>query len=129
MAKILLDTHTFIWFDLQPVRLSTSARSLFLDPNTAIVLSIASIWEMQIKYQLGKLNLRLPLPELIQSQQQTNNIQLLSIELNHIWSLDTLPNHHRDPFDRLLIAQVIAENIPILSDDLLFDLYPVDRIW
>jgi PIN domain nuclease of toxin-antitoxin system len=84
---------------------------------------------MQIKYQLGKLNLRLPLPDLIREQQEVNNIQLLSVELDHIWGLDNLENHHRDPFDRILISQSIVEDIPIVSDDRLFDQYPVRRLW
>ena len=129
MRRLLLDTHTFIWLDLEPTKLSVDCRNLLLDRNNYLLLSLASIWEMQIKYQLGKLKLRLPLPDLIQEQRQVNNIQLLPIELNHIWTLDRLENHHRDPFDRLLIAQAIAEDLPILSDDGLFDLYPVERLW
>ena len=129
MRRLLLDTHTFIWLDLEPTKLSVDCRNLLLDRNNYLLLSLASIWEMQIKYQLGKLKLRLPLPDLIQEQRQVNNIQLLPIELNHIWTLDRLENHHRDPFDRLLIAQAIAEDLPILSDGGLFDLYPVERLW
>ena len=129
MRRILLDTHTFIWLDLETIKLSIDCRNLLLDCENILLLSLASFWEMQIKYQLGKLTLRLPLPNLIAEQQQANNIQLLPIELNHIWTLDRLANHHRDPFDRLLIAQAIAEDVPILSDDGLFDLYSVERLW
>ena len=121
MSRILLDTHTFIWLDLEPVKLSIDCQNLLLDRENILLLSLASVWEMQIKYQLGKLTLRLPLPNLIAEQQQANSIQILPIELNHIWALDRLANHHRDPFDRLLIAQAIAEDVPILSDDGLFD--------
>jgi len=92
-------------------------------------LSLASVWEMQIKRQLGKLSLNLPLPELIASQQQTNGLQLLPIELNHIFMLENLPQFHRDPFDRLLIAQAVTEQIPVLSIDTVFDHYPVQRLW
>ncbi len=84
---------------------------------------------MQIEYQLGKLNLRLPLSDLIREQQEVNNIQLLSVELDHIWGLDNLENHRRDPFDRILISRSIAEDISIVSDDRLFDQYPVRRLW
>ena len=129
MRRILLDTHTFIWLDLEPVKLSTDCQSLLLDCENILLLSLASVWEMQVKHQLGKLTLRLPLPDLIAEQQQVNNIQLLPIELNHIWMLEHLANHHRDPFDRLLIAQAIAEDVSILSNDGLFDLYPVERLW
>ena len=129
MRRILLDTHTFIWLDLEPVKLSTDCQSLLLDCENILLLSLASVWEMQVKHQLGKLTLRLPLPDLIAEQQQVNNIQLLPIELNHIWMLERLANHHRDPFDRLLIAQAIAEDVSILSNDGLFDLYPVERLW
>ena len=129
MSRILLDTHTFIWLDLEPVKLSIDCQNLLLDRENILLLGLASVWEMQIKYQLGKLTLRLPLPNLIAEQQQANSIQILPIELNHIWTLDRLANHHRDPFDRLLIAQAIAEDVPILSDDGLFDLYSVERLW
>ena len=129
MRRILLDTHTFIWLDLEPVKLSIDCQNLILDCENILLLSLASVWEMQVKHQLGKLTLRLPLPDLIAEQQQVNNIQLLPIELNHIWMLEHLANHHRDPFDRLLIAQAIAEDVSILSNDGLFDLYPVERLW
>jgi PIN domain nuclease of toxin-antitoxin system len=71
----------------------------------------------------------LPLPDLIREQQEINGIQILEIELKHIWALDRLENHHKDPFDRLLIAQSIVENISIVSNDILFDRYPIQRIW
>jgi PIN domain nuclease of toxin-antitoxin system len=129
IMKLLLDTHTFIWADLSPEKLSQSCRNLLLDRDNVLLLSLASVWEMQIKYQLGKLNLRLPLPDLIREQQEVNNIQLLSVELEHIWGLDNLENYHRDPFDRILISQSIVEDIPIVSDNRLFDQYPVVRLW
>ncbi|MDJ0687731.1 MAG: type II toxin-antitoxin system VapC family toxin [Xenococcaceae cyanobacterium MO_188.B32] len=90
---------------------------------------MASIWEMQIKIQLGKLKLDLPLPDLIYSQKQVNRLKILPIELFHIWTLDGLPKHHKDPFDRILIAQAIAEKVPILSVDSIFDSYPIQRLW
>jgi PIN domain nuclease of toxin-antitoxin system len=93
------------------------------------VFSIASVWEMQIKLQLGKLNLNSSLPVLIDNQQRVNNLQLLPIELVHIWGLTNLPNYHRDPFDRLLIAQAIVEQIPLVSIDSVFDNYPIQRLW
>jgi PIN domain nuclease of toxin-antitoxin system len=127
--KLLLDTHTFIWFDLEPMKLSTGCRGLLLDQDNILLLSMASIWEMQIKFQLGKLTLRLPLPELLEEQKRMSKIQILPIELQHIWALAGLPNHHRDPFDRLLLAQSIAEELTIVSNDENFDAYPVQRLW
>ena len=107
--KLLLDTHTLIWWTLTPERLSQLVLSLLGDSNNDLILSVVSVWEMQIKLQLGKLTLNMPLPNLIDSQQQTNGLQILSIELVHVLALQTLPNHHRDPFDRLLIAQATVE--------------------
>ncbi len=99
------------------------------DTNNTWILSIASIWEMQIKIQLGKLKLNSTLPDLIETQERINNLQVLPIELAHIWGLTNLPNHHRDPFDRLLIAQAMIEQFPIVSIDSLFDSYPIQRLW
>jgi PIN domain nuclease of toxin-antitoxin system len=92
-------------------------------------LSLASVWEIQIKSQLGKLQLSLPLSELIETQQQMNDLQLLPVELKHIYALTELSHHHRDPFDRLLIVQSRVEQMPLLSRDSIFDAYGVDRIW
>ncbi len=126
--KFLLDTHTFVWADDNPDLLSELAAELIQDNQNIALLSHASIWEMQIKLQLGKLTFLIPLAQKIQEQQK-NGLQLLPIALSHIFTLDRLPNHHRDPFDRLLIAQAIAENIPILSRDSIFAQYPVQVIW
>ena len=93
------------------------------------MLSIASVWEMQIKLQLGKLNLNSKLPDLIENQQRVNNLQILPIELTHIYALNNLPSHHKDPFDRLLIAQTIVEQITLASIDEVFDNYPIQRLW
>jgi PIN domain nuclease of toxin-antitoxin system len=128
-VNLLLDRHVFIWLSLTPERLSERVTDLLMDETNFWFLSLASVWEMQIKRQLGKLSLNLPLPELIASQQQTNGLQLLPIELNHIFMLENLPQFHRDPFDRLLIAQAITEQIPLLSIDTVFDHYPVQRLW
>ncbi len=127
--KILLDTHTLIWWSLYPEKLSQFATELLINKENQTFLSIASVWEMQIKIQLGKLKLDLPLPELIDNQIKVNNVELLPIELSHIWALDQLPHHHKDPFDRILIAQAIAEKLPILSIDSIFDSYSIERLW
>jgi PIN domain nuclease of toxin-antitoxin system len=99
------------------------------DTNNTWILSIASIWEMQIKIQVGKLKLNSTLPDLIETQERINNLQVLPIELAHIWGLTNLPNHHRDPFDRLLIAQAMIEQLPIVSTGSIFDSYPIQRLW
>lgn len=127
--RLLLDTHVLIWSTASPQKLSQQVTNLLADTNNYWVVSIASVWEMQIKIQLGKLNLNLPLAELIENLRQINNIQILPIELNHIYALKNLPQHHRDPFDRILIAQAIVENIPLLSIDKIFDVYPVKKLW
>lgn len=115
--RVLLDTHIFIWWNGDLDRLSPEARSLCEDKENILVLSLASVWEMQIKYQLGKLTFHQPLPEIIQSQQQNNNLEILPIAIEHIYALQNLPAHHRDPFDRLLIAQATVEQIPIITAD------------
>ena len=127
--NLLLDTHTFLWSAYSPELLSEKVRQLLTNEDHNWWLSLASIWEIQIKNQLGKLNLRLPLEELIEVQQQTNGLQLLFIELSHIYALSELYGFHRDPFDRLLIAQAKVEQLPILSRDSMFDQYCIERIW
>ena len=94
-----------------------------------VLLSVASVWEMQIKLQLGKLKLSLPLAELIESQRQTNNIEMLPVTLAHVLALQNLPSHHKDPFDRLLIAQANVEEAVLLSSDPMFAKYPVKLFW
>ncbi|MEA5507141.1 type II toxin-antitoxin system VapC family toxin [Halotia wernerae UHCC 0503] len=127
--KLLLDTHVLIWWSSSSEKLSLNVYNLIVDPNNTLLFSIASIWEMQIKLQSSKLSLNSALPNLIERQQQVNKLQILPIELSHIYALEDLPSHHRDPFDRILIAQSIIENIPLLSIDMVFDSYPVQRIW
>src|SRR5690349_21779316 len=102
---LLLDTHTFIWWDSEPERLSETAFALCKDQTNTLLLSMASAWEIQIKYQLGKLNLRMPLADIVSSQQGSNGLKFLPISFSHILALQNLPMAHRDPFDRLLAAQ------------------------
>lgn len=100
--KLLLDTHTLIWWTLTPERLSPRVLRLTGDINNNLILSVVSVWEMQIKLQLGKLKLNMPLASLIDSQQQTNGLQIIPVELVHVLALQNLPAHHRDPFDSTL---------------------------
>ena len=127
--KLLLDTHVLIWWSLDSAKLSRKVYDLLTDSNNTLVVSIASVWEMQVKVQLGKLDLDGKVSELIAHQQQVNNLEILSIDLTHIYALESLPNEHRDPFDRMIIAQSIVEKMPLLSADKIFDSYPVNNIW
>lgn len=127
--KLLLDTHAFIWWMIQTSRLSATALAAMQNPQNELLLSVISLWEMQLKIQLGRLHFKLPLPELIEEQQQLNGIKLLLLKPEHIYALSQLPFHHQDPFDRLLIAQAITEQTPIISTDAKFPAYPVQIIW
>ena len=103
--------------------------TVIANPNNDLFFSLTSVWEMQIKIQLGKLELSDSLPDILKTQQVENNLQVLTIDLKHIWSLESLPNHHRDPFDRLLIAQAQTEGMTLVSADGIFDLYDVNLLW
>lgn len=127
--KYLLDTHVFIWWDSEPNKLSQQVLAMCQNRNNVLLLSVASVWEMQIKIQLGKLKLNLPLGEIIKSQQVTNKIEVLSVKLEHVLALESLPLHHKDPFDRLLVAQAIVENAILMSNDSLFVQYPIELLW
>ena len=123
--KLLLDTHIFIGWADHPEKLSQAALSALEDAANELLVSVASVWEMQIKIQLGKLKLSLPLKELVESQQETNDIKILPVALAHVLALDALPFHHKDPFDRLLIAQSIEEDATLVSADSQFSAYLV----
>lgn len=126
---ILLDTHVFIWLDIAPEKLSATAKRLIIDPNQVLYLSLVSVWEMQIKMQLNKLSLHNGLRETIQAQQAINQVQLLPIRVDHVLALDMLPFHHRDPFDRLLIAQTHIEGYTLLTNDGDIEKYDVKTVW
>jgi PIN domain nuclease of toxin-antitoxin system len=127
--KVLLDTNVFIWLNDAPHRVREQVMTVVANPDNDLFLSLTSIWEMQIKIQLGKLELRDALPDILRTQQVDNNLQILTINLSHIWALGNLPYHHRDPFDRLLIAQAQIEGMTLVSADGVFDLYEVDLLW
>jgi PIN domain nuclease of toxin-antitoxin system len=127
--NLLLDTHIFLWLNDTPEKLSPAALAACQDENNTLYLSLVSAWEIQIKQQLGKLELSESLQTLINTQQQQNGLQLLPIELEHIEALAHLPSPHRDPFDRLLIAQSIKQQMHIVSADQVFTDYPVNLIW
>lgn len=127
--KLLIDTHAFIWWDSNPEKLSSRVLHLCQDRSNTIFLSVASIWEMQIKSQLGKLTLTAPLPVLLKNQIASNGFEILSIALPHVLQIQNLPLYHKDPFDRLLIAQAIIEDAAILSNDQEVVRYPVNSVW
>ncbi len=126
--KIIFDTHAFIWWDSNLTRLSDHALRLCRDLSHTLILSAASVWEMQIKLQLGKLRLHLPLSEIIATQQEANHLEILPIHLHHIMALESLPMYHKDPFDRLLAAQANVEGAILLSCDQVFTHYPVNVV-
>ena len=123
--KLLLDTHIFIWWADHPEKLSQAALSAQEVEANELLLSVASVWEIQIKIRLGKLKLSLPLKELVESQQETNDLKILPVVLTHVLALDALPFHHKDLFDRLLIAQSIEEDATLVSADSQFSAYSV----
>lgn len=126
--RLLLDTHTFIWWDSDPDRLSAAALAALRDPVNTVWISVVSVWEILIKVQLGKLSIRLPLAEIV-AQQQANGLQVLAMTLPHSLALEGLPPIHKDPFDRLLIAQAIAEGALLVSADPVFLRYPARLLW
>ena len=127
--KLLLDTHTFLWFIMGNPNLSANARTLIEDGANEKFFSVAGLWEMAIKVSRGLLTLAAPFDVLIPQQLNLNGIELLNITTDHAAMVVTLPFHHRDPFDRLLIAQAMVERIPIISIDAAFDAYGVTRLW
>ncbi|MCX6048111.1 MAG: type II toxin-antitoxin system VapC family toxin [Chloroflexi bacterium] len=127
--KLLLDTHTFLWFISADSNLSLKARSYIEDMAHERLLSVASLWEMAIKVSIGKLKIPLPFTTLVADHVMGNAIHVLPIAPDHLDMLSTLPFHHNDPFDRLLIAQAKTDGLAVLSRDSLFDNYDVRRIW
>jgi len=128
-VRLLLDTHTFLWFIDGDTALSPYTRQLIEDRTNERLLSIASLWEMAIKASLGRLTLALSFTDLVAEHVHGNAIELFEILPRHLDVLTTLPFHHKDPFDRMIIAQSQAENIPILSRDSAFDDYAIRRLW
>ena len=127
--KLLFDTHTFMWWHSEPDRIPRDTLTLLQNPNHELLLSIVSLWEMQIKIQLGKLTLRDDLELMLKTQQEQNNVTLVFITFLHILELKNLPLHHKDPFDRLLLAQSKVENATLISRDSVFQNYDCPVIW
>ncbi len=129
MTDVLLDTHTMLWFLWDDSRLSGPAKSLIEDANNRNLVSIASCWEIAIKVGLGKLDLGEPSRSFLPRAIARNNFELLPISLDHTTMVEGLATHHRDPFDRLLIVQAMAEGLSLVSADTVFDQYGVSRLW
>ena len=127
--KILLDTHTFVWMDKDVAKLSPNVKSLIADRRNQLLLSVASIWEMRIKATLGKLQLRLPLAQIVSENQSLNGLVVVDIRPDHIYAIEQLPAAHNDPFDRLIASVALYENIPLLTADSIFQKYPITTIW
>lgn len=127
--KMLLDTHTFLWWITNDPQLSPRARQIMEAADTELFLSAASGWEIAIKSRLGRLKLPADLQSFMAEQLWINAIQVLSIQMAHALHVATLLAHHRDPFDRMLVAQSQIEHLPILSGDPLIAQYGVTVIW
>lgn len=129
MTSLLLDTHTFLWFVWNHQQLSATSRSLIEDPRNMKLVSMVSCWEIAIKCGSGKLKLGEPSSSFLPREISRNNFETLAIELPHVVGVESLPSHHGDPFDRLLISQALCDGLTVLSADAAFDQYGVKRIW
>jgi len=128
-VNLLLDTHALLWFLNDDPQLVPRAKALIEDPANRKLVSIATCWEIAIKVGLKKLDLGEAATTFLPRELSVNTFDLLGIELAHATFIETLPMHHKDPFDRLLIAQSLLEAMPIVSGDVLFDPYGVTRLW
>lgn len=124
----LLDTHAFLWFVSGDKQLPKSAINIIKDIRESCFLSIASLWEITIKNQSNKLDLGISLEELFQFADR-NQLEIIPINYEHLLQLAKLPTHHNDPFDRLIIAQAISEDLTVITRDKLFKNYNVTQIW
>lgn len=127
--KLLLDTHAFIWWDGGDARLSPAALAVCRSQVNSLHLSLASVWELQVKMQLGKLVMRLPLADVSRDQQTRNGLLLEPIILKDILALATLPPHHRDHFDRMLVVQAQRGGFHLVSNDSEIARYAVPILW
>jgi PIN domain nuclease of toxin-antitoxin system len=125
----ILDTHAFIWMDSDPGRVPATVIQYLNDPTCTVYLSVVNIWEIVIKVAIGKLVLRADIDMIVSDQLAQTPLQLLPVEYKHVLPVGSLPAIHKDPFDRLLIAQAIAENAVLLTDDPLIRQYPVQTDW
>ena len=127
--KILLDTHALLWLITDNRQLSKTAKEIFLDQKNRLFFSITSLWEICIKMSLGKISLKNGWLKTIQDEMKANAVNWLPVEIEHCAKLTKLPFHHRDPFDRMLIAQAIVEDMLLLSRDTRLSDYEITRVW
>ena len=127
--KVLLDTHAFLWLITDDERLSENARQTYLNTENSLFFSAASLWEIGIKKSLGKISLKDGWSQTIKEEMDINTIQWLPIEMTHCAEVAGLPFHHRDPFDRMLIAQAIVEEMKLISRDSPLSNYAIELIW
>jgi PIN domain nuclease of toxin-antitoxin system len=127
--KLMLDTHALLWFQTDDPKLSPAAKTALEDPANERWLSAISLLEIALKNRLGKLPLPAPFGTMYPASLVTRDIHLLPIEARHIEPLTTLPFHHKDPFDRLIGATAMVEALTLVSDDVIFDLYGLKRLW
>ena len=125
--KVLIDTHVFLWGLTQESRLPPKIRSLL--PQSDLWISVAGVWEIITKTQVGKLALPSPVGPFLTAKLAANGVSVLHVTLDHVLRIDNMELHHRDPFDRILIAQSMEESLPIVTADPLFQKYPVELIW
>jgi PIN domain nuclease of toxin-antitoxin system len=126
---VIVDAHVMLWWGITPDRVSSGARAALTDGRHRLLWSVASSWELAIKVRTGKLRLALPLSEFLDDGLGRQGVELLLVEQRHAIRVASLPLHHRDPFDRMLVAQAQIENVPILSADPKLRAYDVEVIW
>ncbi|MFV2071785.1 MAG: type II toxin-antitoxin system VapC family toxin [Thermoanaerobaculales bacterium] len=129
MVPILIDTHAFLWFVFDDPRLSAPAGRVLADPARDKVLSMASLWEIAVKVNIGKLDLGMSFSEFIDATVTSRELRLLELGLPHLSAYAELPLHHRDPFDRLLVAQAKVECLVVLTSDECFSAYGIETFW
>jgi PIN domain nuclease of toxin-antitoxin system len=130
VSAYLLDTHVFLWWSLEPEKLPDAVRETLANRQSRVVFSVVSAWEAQIKAGLGKLELSEPVRTIVERELVANRWEVLPIQLRHSWALAELPPLHRDPFDRLLIAQAKTESLALVTVDPLIRAYPdVQTVW
>jgi PIN domain nuclease of toxin-antitoxin system len=128
VTALLVDTHVFLWMQTEPERLG-SARALLEDDGTELLLSAASSWEIAVKWALGKLPLPEPPDRYVPDRMQRTAMTALAVSHHHALTVAELPTHHRDPFDRLLVAQAMSEDLPLITADAALRPYDIDLVW